>query len=258
MIKMRDFLKMANGCTKTLANCFELLGTLLKHFGVDDDLKLKKVQENICKIDNILKLYNKKLGKFKSPSNFFTAQNATIQDWLNSEIEFSFFLSKSGAKKRSIVDVGKSSKYQKISDMKKLHSPASNLALSLSVLGENPSAVKDLSFIEPNSLTNHDCLGLMSYLHLSVNKYKSLRKFFVQRNINVLARYQDILDFKQSYIPNSLAITENSAIMPLSEVLKNSIINILNFEYINSSEEIRDFIFSCSSVRFFTRFVIFP
>ena len=220
MIKIVDFIKMAVGCTKTLANCFQLLEKLLQHFGVKGDLNLKKVEENICKIDNLLKLYHKKSGKYKSQSDFFRVKNVAIQDWLNSQIEFSFFLPKSGAKKRSILDVGKSSKYQKLSDMKKVNSPASNLALSLSILESNSAAAKNLSFSKSfDALSSIECLGIMSYLQLSVNKYKSLRNFLLQRNSNILARYQDILDFRHSHIPRSLVITENFAIMPLKNIL---------------------------------------
>ena len=48
-------------------------------------------EENMCKIDNILKLFNKKPSKFKYTSDFLTSKSVAIQDWLNSEVEFSFF-----------------------------------------------------------------------------------------------------------------------------------------------------------------------
>ena len=127
-------IKLSDGLTKTLANCFSLLYRILEHFGIKDDLKLKKVEENVCKIDNFLKLYNKKVSKYKSPSNLFRANNVAIQDWLNSEVDFSFFAPKLGAKRKSILEVGRSSKYQKLSEMEKLSSPASNLEFSLSIL----------------------------------------------------------------------------------------------------------------------------
>ena len=119
MIKVIDLIKLANGSTKTLANCFSLLYKLLDHFGVKGDIAIKKVEENVCKIDNFLKLYHKKLNKYKSQSDLFRANNETIQDWLNSEVDFSFFATKLGAKRKSILEVRRSSKYQKLCETEK-------------------------------------------------------------------------------------------------------------------------------------------
>ena len=237
---MIDVIKMACGETNSLHDSFSLLQKLLDYFGIREDLKLKKVEENICKIQNLLKLINKKGGKYKSTSDFLRAKNVAIQDWLSSDIEFSFFLSKAGAKKKSILDVGRSSKYQKLSDMEKLHSPASNIAFSLSILENNP-AVKNLSFSDSFKLSNIECLGLLSYLQISVNKYKNLRKFLLKNNINILQRYQDLLEFRKTFIPSSLSITENTAEMPLFDVLENTLFSILDFNSLDSSEEIKVF-----------------
>ena len=243
MIKVIDLIKLANGSTKTLVNCFSLLYKLLDHFGVKGDIKMKKVEENVCKIDNFLKLFHKKLKKYKSQSDLFRANNETIQDWLNSEVDFSFFATKLGAKRKSILEVGRSSKYQKLSEMEKLSSPASNLEFSLSILKKNSSAAAHLSFFDSfSNLSNLECLGLISYLQISVNKYKVLRNFFIKKNINILGSYHNILEFKKNFIPFSLKISENTAIMPVADVLKNSLSSLVDFNSIENSTEIKIFL----------------
>ena len=105
--------------------------------------------------------------------------------------------------------------------MKRLNSPASNLALSLSCISENSIVSQSLSFNDSESnLSEIECLGLSSFLNLSVNKYKSLRKFLIKKNINILIRYENLLSFKKSFIPSSLSLTENCAKMPVVDILK--------------------------------------
>ena len=93
-----------------------------------------------------------------------------------------------------------------------------------------------------NTLSELECLGLMSYLHLSVNKYKVLREFLKKKQINALASYSSILDYKKSNIPSSLSLTENSAVMPIYDVLTDSLKAILDFSSLDNFEEITIFV----------------
>ena len=113
----------------------------------------------------------------------------------------------------------------------------------MSFLKKNSSAAAHLSFFDSfSNLSNLECLGLISYLQISVNKYKVLRKFFIKKNINILESYHNILEFKKSFIPSSLKISENTAIMPVADDLKNSLSSNVDFNSIKNSRENKIFL----------------
>ena len=122
--------------------------------------------------------------------------------------------------------MGRSAKFKKLSEMGNLHSPSSNLAFS-----ESFSMLSDI-----------ECLGLISVLAISINKYKFLQNFLLSKSINVFARYESLLSFKKSIIPASLSITENSAIIPIADILKNSLTSLLDFSTIDCLADIQVYV----------------
>lgn len=84
----------------------------------------------------------------------------------------------------------------------------------------------------------------MSHFHMSVNKYKFFRSLFTHKNINIFLRYENLLEFRKSYVHNSLLIPKNSFIMPLIGVLKQSLPSLIDFGFVNHTKSISVFILS--------------
>ena len=56
-----------------------------------------------------------------------------------------------------------------------------------------------------------------------------------------MSRYETLLSFRKSFIPNSISLTENSIKIPIIDILKESLVSSLDFNSLDSTQEINIF-----------------
>ena len=170
---------------------------------------------------------------------------------MSSKIILDFTLTKPGPKtsRKSFDNLGDSMQYKKI---KKIDSSVANFSPS-SRLGfafhtvKNKS--KDINFSSKLDLSSSfcklspfDCVGIMSFLNLSVSKYNILKKFLDLKGIKILVSYKKILEYKQLNIYLPLDIIENTVKTTLSAIFFNTLFSILNFSELSNQAPIKVFL----------------
>ena len=222
-------------------NVFLCLAKICDNFNKSQTLDISITKNLFYKITNVFKTYQRKIKKYMNYKYFFEAPEE--QEFMDRIISLPLESKNPGrpiGSSKSIIEMKKSAKYARLNEISSTYSPATQKEFALNILKRSPADLScsiDLSnqFFE---LSEIECLSLMIYFDISVNKYKKLRKFFIDKNMPFLKRYQDVLDFKKKYCSVSTIITENTLKASFSSVLENSIRNLLNFSSIPSNEMI--------------------
>ena len=136
-------------------------------------------------------------------------------------------------------------KIKKINTSISNYSPSSRLGHAFNYLKNNSDSLDLSSKLDLSSSFNKfssiECVSIMSFLHLSVGKYKILSKFLKSKNIDILCCYDSILNFKKQYIYLPLTQSECLVKVSLASLLNNSIPSLINFAQLDEELPIEIF-----------------